>query len=49
LWTTDGVEDCSSVSLIQLEEKTVEQARRDISTDSEKDCAGCEEAACCFV
>jgi hypothetical protein len=23
--------------------------RRDISNDSEKDCAGCSETACCFV
>jgi hypothetical protein len=35
----DGVEDSFTVSLIQLEEETVEQtwARRDIFTDSEKD------------
>jgi hypothetical protein len=50
----DGVEDSSTVSLIRLEKETLEPecfgfghakgpwARWDISTDSEKDCAGCK-------
>jgi hypothetical protein len=54
-----GVEDSSTVSLIQLEEETVERGivaldtqkgpGPDTFTDSENDFAGCKEVVYCFV
>jgi hypothetical protein len=56
----DGVEDSSTVLLIQFEEQTMDMGILALdtqkgpgsdgtSTDSEKDWGGCERAACYFV